>query len=405
MVRVFRGLQRRAGLLLVLTLFGTVFYATQHRHDVHRLPETSDISSAKITASQRSALALALAVLGGAAMGSYPVFLKTQPVLRAAPHPLVFQLYKSAIVFATAWIFLIPRWWSRPAEEPLLVWSKWGLAAAAFWIPSGLGTIFAVQRLGMGLTMAINAATGSTASFVAFVALFGTRIREYSCGEGCTFTLAPVYLLATLLGIVAMVSASSIATKLGIRSRSGHNGLNRQKLRLSDASLVASNTIATETTTPTGSSRWWIGVASSLSAGLFAAVQWSAITVGQQSEQRQAMCLDDPPSCPAELREAFNVLGSWNVSFGTGAIVVTLALMFGREAATGERLDLHWPLLQTAGIYAGILWVVGNTLITLAVSAGGNAVVVAQAQSATIFFSGLHSFVTCEYKAAHLNLI
>ena len=50
---------------------------------------------------RRSTLALALAVIGGALMGSYPVFIKTDAVLKAAPHPLVFQLYKSAVVFAT----------------------------------------------------------------------------------------------------------------------------------------------------------------------------------------------------------------------------------------------------------------------------------------------------------------
>ena len=50
---------------------------------------------------RRSTLALALAVIGGALMGSYPVFIKTDAVLKAEPHPLVFQLYKSAVVFAT----------------------------------------------------------------------------------------------------------------------------------------------------------------------------------------------------------------------------------------------------------------------------------------------------------------
>ena len=40
------------------------------------------------------AAALALAVGGGAAMGVYPLFVKTPAVLAADPHPVVFQLYK-----------------------------------------------------------------------------------------------------------------------------------------------------------------------------------------------------------------------------------------------------------------------------------------------------------------------
>ena len=39
----------------------------------------------------------------------YPLFIKTKPVLAADGHPVVFQLYKSTMVFLTAWILLIPR--------------------------------------------------------------------------------------------------------------------------------------------------------------------------------------------------------------------------------------------------------------------------------------------------------
>jgi hypothetical protein len=39
----------------------------------------------------------------------YPLFLKTKPVLAADVHPVVFQLYKSTLVFLTSWLLLIPR--------------------------------------------------------------------------------------------------------------------------------------------------------------------------------------------------------------------------------------------------------------------------------------------------------
>jgi hypothetical protein len=50
------------------------------------------------------------ATIGGALTGLYPVFIKTERVLQANPHPVVFQLYKSTVVFVSSWLFLLYRW-------------------------------------------------------------------------------------------------------------------------------------------------------------------------------------------------------------------------------------------------------------------------------------------------------
>ena len=54
-------------------------------------------------------LTLTYALLGGLFMGTYPVPIKTPAVIKANVHPVIFQLYKSTVVFICGFIFLIPR--------------------------------------------------------------------------------------------------------------------------------------------------------------------------------------------------------------------------------------------------------------------------------------------------------
>eukprot|EP00729_Bicosta_minor_P031962 gene31962-34706_t len=54
-----------------------------------------------------------LAAIGGLMMGVYPAAIKTRAVVRARPHPVVFQLYKSFWVFVTGFLFLLPRYWMQ----------------------------------------------------------------------------------------------------------------------------------------------------------------------------------------------------------------------------------------------------------------------------------------------------
>ena len=91
---------------------------------------------------------------------------------------------------------------------------------------------------------------------------------------------APVYLLCTLLGVAGMISARDIATKVGCGAGAG-----RPRKRSSNAKLSL-----TPATAPVGSRSWWEGVGASVFAGIFAAVQWSAVTLGKRHEQRSAGC-------------------------------------------------------------------------------------------------------------------
>jgi len=131
------------------------------------------------------------------------------------------------------------------------------------------------------------------------------------------------------------------------------------------------------------------GIAFSVLAGVFASLQMAAVTLGKRHEQAAAGCARDPESCPPWLHEAFNNVGSWMVSFGIGALVITVVLLLLVAAVRGGMPSLHWGVLSRDGVMGGLCWAGGNVFITAAVVTGGNAVGHTQVLACTIFFSGL----------------
>ena len=165
--------------------------------------------------------ALLLALGGGAMMGCYPAFIKTPAVLAAAPHPIVFQCYKSSVVFVSGFFFMLPRWHavasSAEPDRPLYHYTGWALVSAAAWVPTGVSTIYAVPRVGMGMTTAVSSSAFSVLSFILFWLVFqDSPMKAYACplGLGCHYYRAPIYLAATLVGIFAMVFSKQVAVKL-----------------------------------------------------------------------------------------------------------------------------------------------------------------------------------------------
>ena len=81
---------------------------------------------------ENSGEALVYAIIGGLFFGTYPFFIRTKAVLRAQPRPIVFQLYKSTMVFLAGFLFLIPRaFQERATGEPLFVFSWWAYVHCA----------------------------------------------------------------------------------------------------------------------------------------------------------------------------------------------------------------------------------------------------------------------------------
>jgi hypothetical protein len=76
--------------------------------------------------------------------------------------------------------------------------------------------------IGMGMQVAISCAANALLSFLVFWLVFDTPMKEYythdynaTSGEGHMYYKAPIFLAATVLGMVALVYAEKIAIKLG----------------------------------------------------------------------------------------------------------------------------------------------------------------------------------------------
>lgn len=63
--------------------------------------------------------------------GSFAIPVKLPSVRRLRVDPIVFQSYKSAMVFLTGWIVLL---WSPFSFTP------WGIMSGLFWVPGGMLT-------------------------------------------------------------------------------------------------------------------------------------------------------------------------------------------------------------------------------------------------------------------------
>ena len=379
---------------------------------------------------------LLYAGLGGFFMGTYPVFIKTPAVLKAKIPPLVFQLYKTTMVFLLGFLFLIPRSFQhRQPDEPLFVFSWWGFASACLWVPAGLSTIASVPMVGMGFQVATTCSWSSLLSFLVFTIFVqkNSKMKAHSCGDNCVFYLAPLYLCCMTLGMLAMVFVSNIAQHplflkyVGRKLKTCDDDCNgyakndaadtdamdkeSQGLILTKPTIQEQPTSINGTATGTGTAgsgaHKILGTCLSIAAGTFASCQYGIVELGKEIEMSKYNCSASsvssnqtgsryaeapsstaPPTCPWQMREQFDQGGSWFVSFGMGAFCITVILLVVSSLWNGRVPSLFWSELKSAGVLAGLFWVIGNAFITLAVTTGGNAVGVPQSLAAMLMTSG-----------------
>ena len=81
-------------------------------------------------------------------------------------------------------------------------------------------------------------------------------------------------------------------------------------------------------------------------AGVFAAMQYAAVTVGKRMEQQRAGCFGHAAQCPADTTEAFSSAGSWMVTFGCGAMLFALVAYAFFSARAGRWLELQLRVLR-----------------------------------------------------------
>eukprot|EP00944_MAST-04C_sp_MAST-4C-sp1_P012553 g12553.t1 len=229
------------------------------------------------------------------------------------------------------------------------------------------------------------------------------------------FSMNAVYILFKDRKMELMIFATGqIYRETGTASRDVEDKRYSKNIKLEKKSL--SENIELESVVRSGnawanakplSPAWILGVVAAISCGVFASIQYSAVTLGKEYEERKEGCFRNKTICSPRLAEEFNDLGSWYVSFGIGAMLVTLFCIcllacFRFLCRVYYRNDrgnvyhglplippLHFQVMKKPGAIAGLFWVLGNVFCTLAVVTGGNAIANAQMVAAMLITSGL----------------
>eukprot|EP01065_Artemidia_motanka_P036241 TRINITY_DN44151_c0_g1_i1.p1 TRINITY_DN44151_c0_g1~~TRINITY_DN44151_c0_g1_i1.p1 ORF type:complete len:421 (+),score=162.90 TRINITY_DN44151_c0_g1_i1:60-1265(+) len=349
-------------------------------------------------------VALLFSVLGGFFMGSYPVPIKAPSVIEANVHPIVFQCYKSFWVFTTGWIFLIVRA-AGARHEPggTFEFTWWGVASAAGWIPSGLGTIASVPLLGVGMAIVVNTGTAALLSFLVFWLVLGEDMKKHHASTG-DYYLAPLWLACILVGMAGLVLSPRMKLpcvpeqdeEKEEADEEADGPSQRDRSLLGDKRIVEdtySEVSSMQVPKKKGASLLFLGLLAALCAGIFSAVQFGIVNAGKQYEQNQEGCRHCKDQCSDKLKEQFDNFGSWMVSFGIGAAMVTssfLAIYAVYRKAIGQGFpDMHFRTLRVPGTIAGICWALGAFFQTAAVVRGGSATVMPANLACQLITSGL----------------
>jgi hypothetical protein len=348
-----------------------------------------------------------LAILAGICNGIYPVPIKAPRVLALRPHPVVFQAYKTSWVLVCGLGLVAAR---SGGGGSSFVFSAWGVVSAMCWIPAGLLTIYSVPIIGVGPAIVLNNATNAAASFLFF------------------WLAAPLYLAALVVGMAALVAAPRLPLRrlCGVGAAATRQGASMRDLessppvvqlrkRNSSSSSSSSNNpplasaAESAAAAPRGArtsamvklsqqlrqqkqkqqSSPLSGVIASVLAGVASASRWGAVELGKRREKRIAEAIGTPEAL-ARYEEMFASLGSWALSFGLGAAVVTglcfaaVTMLRGKEGAP----PLHLRALFAPASLASICWVMGSLFGTTAVELSGDIVAVPTMTTSALVTSG-----------------
>ena len=297
-----------------------------------------------------------LAVLGGACMGTYPVFVKT-PAMRAANiHPFVFQGYKSLWVFVVG--IALVAWRAASGISPAYVFTPWAVASACAWVPAGFSLIAAIPRIGVGTAVLIFDSTTTLVSFFTFWLVFHEPIKSHTLPNGYVFYMAPLYMLSALVGMAALVI---------LPARFAETAKLAEPLLVSTEEAGASAGMRSRTAA---------GYAFAVLAGLCSATQFGLVTIGKRVAASEGV--------PAE---ALDPLGSWTASFGIGSVLIN-AIFLAVVCSSATPPKLQPSVTIVPGSAAGLFYCASMVLTTLAVQLGGNAVIMAQRNAMSLVVSG-----------------
>lgn len=296
---------------------------------------------------------------------------------------MIFQCYKSFWVFVLGFMFII---FNLIRGLPAYVFTYWGLLGAAAWIPSGLGTISSVSRIGVGMTMVIN--TGTSAVFQFLVGqIVGEKMKKHG-PPGHEYVLAPHFLVLAVLGMTGLVLSPTL--RCPKRRQLIEASVSLQTLRMAEGTHQCLEQTQQSVGNPTTRMDLAVGLVCAIGGGFFSALQYGLISIGKKIESAKFDCTN----CPEmdHFKNEFDSFGSYMISFGVGAGVMTslyLAVFVSTEKCQGREMPhSHFKILRILGSVAGWCWVGGNVFNSAAINRGGASVMGPANQAAQLIVSG-----------------
>lgn len=225
----------------------------------------------------------------------------------------------------------------------------------------------------MSVQMTLAAALATVLSFVTFVVFFDAKLKQHSCGDGCTYTLAWLYLALVVVGMVGLAAPGRIAAALeGVSPESRkYSGSSNSSIAAATASSSSSSSNGhgirgtlslqqqpaglTVSQAEVANAEWVKGMSVGAMAGVFAAMQYAAVTVGKRLEQQKHGCFGSPDLCPPLTKEAFSSSGSWMVTFGFGAMLFAVVAYVYVSFRAGRLLELQLRVRRCPCLFACLL--------------------------------------------------
>lgn len=311
-------------------------------------------------------LAWLFCIMGGALMGSYPVFVKVPRVVAAHVNPIIFQSYKSFWVFALAWMFILVNYLRA---KPLFAFTWWAVASAALWVPAGFATIAAVSMCGVATTAVFAAAMNSVVQFAASLMLDQAMKRH----GALNMPLAPFYLLGAVLGMVGLILSPRVQCAGKADHSDGAVKLNSENLTASTLSASRSmvgleehSVLVPEGSKSDGSRRdFVVGVFLAATSGVLAGSKFAVKSLGHKMSQGS-------DTVEAE----FGIFESFMMSFGVGCALVTpffvgIFAVWEKGIKRRELPSMEFPVMKIYGFLAGAVWLAAYFCLTAANDIGG----------------------------------
>jgi glucose uptake protein GlcU len=260
----------------------------------------------------------------------------------------VFQCYKSFWVFALAWIFLFVNY---VRNNPLFLFTYWGVVSASIWVLNGTAQIAAVSRCGVATATVLNTSMNSVVQFLASILTDESMVYRYGASE---VPLAPFYLVAVLLGNVGLILSPTLSLPCfhkvhGTRKASD---LVTHKVSAATMSFLPEDDAMPDVT---GDPRrqFMLGVPLAMLAGLLGGLKYALSSIGHRVQADSGRAED-------VLALEFGVFESYMMSFGVGCAVSTIAffIIFAvSQKARGHKMpSAKLPTMKFYGFLAGFLW-------------------------------------------------